>query len=414
MNKKTIVSTALVAALAAPGFAGAAEGDSPFTDRLAERYKEDVLHLHEQGIIGGFPDGEFKPDNEISRGAAAIMVARALGYTDIDGELLVETSSEAPSFSDVHEGTSYFNALIALEETGVLSGNPDGTFGPDDPVTRGAMAIMLSNGFNLEPVGTDLPFTDTGASSADAVQALYDYAITSGVAESRYGTDLNMIRSDFAVMVNASMAAEKHTEEAADILPHLAEVQDIMKRIDAGEILREWEMDFDDDEWPDDYYDRNSASVDLVNALWEIEPALEEMSEDNPLHSVIKDEAVKSLSYFDSLLRTLQRGWSLEVDRSQPIKAEEDQSVTFIFTNFRHTFFDVPYFTSTNLQISYQFYYDEGFYFPDFIDKDVTFQEGNLSVTFDNLDFSDIEEDGVNFLIADNGHFFREYWIDFD
>lgn len=189
-----------------------ANAANPFSDALSERYQADVMELHEKGIIGGFPDGSFRADSDISRGAAALMLARALGYVDVAGDPLIETDLEEPSFSDVHNGTSYYNAIIALEDQDIISGNPDGTFGPNDEVTRGAMAIMLANGFELNPHSQDNPFTDIGASSRDAVQALFDYGITSGTSNTTYGTDNRMIRADFAVMVNASIHADRDGE----------------------------------------------------------------------------------------------------------------------------------------------------------------------------------------------------------
>ncbi|ADH98370.1 CAP and S-layer homology domain-containing protein [Salisediminibacterium selenitireducens] len=233
MIKKYIAFLIFAVSILSCGLSPAAES-SPFTDPLAERYKDDVLSLYDLGIIGGFPDGSFKPDNDISRGAAAIMVARSLGFVDLEGNLLIETSADSPSFNDVYPGTSYYNALIALEEQGVVRGNPDGTFGPDDEVTRGAMAIMLANGFELAPVGHTNPFQDLGASSMDAVQALYDYAITSGISLDAYGTDQFMIRSDFSVMVRASMQAGHHTIEAEDALLLLEEVRLETDQLHAG------------------------------------------------------------------------------------------------------------------------------------------------------------------------------------
>lgn len=235
MMKKWIACLILALSILSYGLSSAA-ASSPFTDALADRYKDDVLTLYDLGIIGGFPDGSFKPDSEISRGAAALMVARALGFVDLEGTLLIDTTAERPSFDDVYPGTSYYHALIALEEQGVVRGNPDGTFGPDDEVTRGAMAIMLANGFELDGIGHTNPFEDLGASSMEAVQALYDYAITSGVSEGAYGTDQFMIRSDFSVMVRASMQAGDHTAEAEEALLLLEEVKRQADHVNTGDM----------------------------------------------------------------------------------------------------------------------------------------------------------------------------------
>ena len=57
-------------------------------------------------------------------------------YTTGDAAGTESTTSVAPTFSDVEEGTWYSRAVAWAAASGVVMGYPDGTFGPDRPVTR--------------------------------------------------------------------------------------------------------------------------------------------------------------------------------------------------------------------------------------------------------------------------------------
>src|SRR3954471_16237003 len=64
-----------------------------FSDlQSSHRFYEEMLFLEAEGIITGYPDGTFRPDGEVTRAAAAIMIGRAL---ELNGQ------QRATVFSDV-------------------------------------------------------------------------------------------------------------------------------------------------------------------------------------------------------------------------------------------------------------------------------------------------------------------------
>lgn len=86
----------------------------------------------------GYDDGSFLPNNNITRGELAAMIAR-LSY----GDDLPDGMYQA-SFPDV-DSDAWFNKYIGyLEDKDVLSGYEDGTFRPMDTITRGEISAVIA------------------------------------------------------------------------------------------------------------------------------------------------------------------------------------------------------------------------------------------------------------------------------
>lgn len=106
-----------------------------FSDLNAnEWYHEYTDYAIENGLMNGFTDGTFQPNGTLTRA----MVVRVL-YS-LDGA--PETKGEN-KFSDVPE-TWYTSAVIWATESGITAGYEDGTFRPEQKITRQEMAAMLA------------------------------------------------------------------------------------------------------------------------------------------------------------------------------------------------------------------------------------------------------------------------------
>ena len=96
------------------------------------------------GYIIGYPDKTIRPENNITRAETATILFRLL--TDESRTRYWSTSN---NFSDV-PSTSWFNAAVStLSNAGIINGYPDGTFRPDEPVTRAEYAVMFSRFFDV-------------------------------------------------------------------------------------------------------------------------------------------------------------------------------------------------------------------------------------------------------------------------
>ena len=122
----------------------APEGSHPFSDiagHWAEAWIED---LYDEGFTSGFPDGTYRPENRVTRAEMAVFLKKAIhgsAYTS-------PTPDGSHPFGDI--GGHWAEAWIEdLYDEGITSGYPDGTYRPENQVTRAEMAVFLVNAFSL-------------------------------------------------------------------------------------------------------------------------------------------------------------------------------------------------------------------------------------------------------------------------
>ncbi len=88
-----------------------------------------------RGILAGYPDGTFRPNNNVTRAQLAKIIVRAQGWP--------LANPAAPTFSDVPLDNSFFHYVETAFARGVVSGYPDGTFRPNNSATRGQASKMI-------------------------------------------------------------------------------------------------------------------------------------------------------------------------------------------------------------------------------------------------------------------------------
>ena len=202
-NKFFISSLAVAVAVGSSGVsAGAA---SAFSDVSKNNSHYDaIMELANRGIIHGYGDGTFRPENAVTRGQAAKMIAGVLGMN----------MGAVPStgFNDVSANDEFAGAIMALKQLGVIGGYNDGTFRPNAPISRNEMAIILMRALQLQvDENVKLPFTDVHAEYKDAVTAMYQYSITKGITETTFGGNTAVTRGQLASFI---LRAEKMLTQA--------------------------------------------------------------------------------------------------------------------------------------------------------------------------------------------------------
>ncbi len=94
-----------------------------------------IAVLSERGTIGGFPDGSFKPDDGITRAQFAAIAVKALGLPD---------AGRPANFKDVSAKYWANKAIANVSDAGLVTGFPDGTFRPEDKITRAQALVILA------------------------------------------------------------------------------------------------------------------------------------------------------------------------------------------------------------------------------------------------------------------------------
>lgn len=109
-------------------------GDAAFSDVPETHWAHDAIQKVERaGIMIGYPDGSFHPEEAISRAEMTKLLAR----------MVEKTYGEDKTFSDVPDSHWAKEEIAALARMGVLSGYPDSTFRPDNKINRGEAAVIL-------------------------------------------------------------------------------------------------------------------------------------------------------------------------------------------------------------------------------------------------------------------------------
>ena len=115
--------------------------------------------ISKMGLFSGKPDGKFHPNEPITRGQIALILytfARdtfdvANKYLESTGVSLSEEDKKwrdfPAKFADVQPDTKLGKAVGLLVHYRIVNGYPDGTFRPNEPITRGQMAVILSRYF---------------------------------------------------------------------------------------------------------------------------------------------------------------------------------------------------------------------------------------------------------------------------
>ena len=104
--------------------------------------------------IVGYPNGNVEPNGNITRAEVATIFFRLLTE-----KVRTANSTQSNSLSDVSRGQWFNHAISTLSSMGIVKGNPDGTFDPDAPITRAEFAAIAAR-FDDKNTDTSSKFTD--------------------------------------------------------------------------------------------------------------------------------------------------------------------------------------------------------------------------------------------------------------
>ena len=129
-----------------------------------EKVAQAFDHSH---YVIGFPNGTFGPDSQITRGQVATIIARACMENFMEGGAY----GNPGNYTDVESHWAY-SAISYCSMNGVFTGYGDGTFRPDQYITRQELATVVARLAGVQ-VNQGLPFTDNDDIAAWAVNGVY-------------------------------------------------------------------------------------------------------------------------------------------------------------------------------------------------------------------------------------------------
>jgi amidase len=95
-------------------------------------------------IVEGYPDGNYHPEWDVTRGQMAVFIARASAAPPGEEGLADYEPPLVPAFDDVPSDYWCYRHVEYLASLAVVDGYPDGLYRPGRPVTRDQMAVYLA------------------------------------------------------------------------------------------------------------------------------------------------------------------------------------------------------------------------------------------------------------------------------
>ena len=167
--------------------------------------------------IIGYEDDTVRPNKNITRAEAATIFFRLLTQ-----DSRVEIWSKANSFSDVAADNWFNNAVSTLANGGILNGYADGTFRPNATITRAelaAIAVRFQYHGDISSYPTGLPtFSDIGGHWAENyIRLASDLGYVNGYPDGTFKPNEPITRAEVATLLNNVL--DRQVESDEDMLP---------------------------------------------------------------------------------------------------------------------------------------------------------------------------------------------------
>lgn len=165
-----------------------------FTDIEGHWAIDSINKFVSSGIMEGYEDNTFRPDNDVTRAEFIKMVNKNFGFTE-EGEV---------NFTDVDKNSWYYQDLKKAIKAGYISGYDDGTFKPDDSISREEVAEILRKIDNLNGDGI-LEFSDNdsiGKWAINAVDAVSDNGFMNGYEDGSFRPKNKLTRAEAVVILD--------------------------------------------------------------------------------------------------------------------------------------------------------------------------------------------------------------------
>ena len=155
--------------------------------------------------ISGYPDNSMKPNFAITRAEVAMIFFRLLSSDE-------KNLSRASAFSDVPDGAWYTQAVSYLASIDILTGYPGGDFRPNQQITRAEFATITTRFDNLASSDTNA-FPDVSGHWAEAnINSAFVKGWVSGYPDGTFKPQQNITRAEVVKVVNTMLDRKIRTE----------------------------------------------------------------------------------------------------------------------------------------------------------------------------------------------------------
>lgn len=164
---------------------------------------QSISVLASKGLVSGYGEGDFRPEASLTRAEAVVLLVNAKGV----GQGLEELKNVECIFRDVEDG-HWASAYINLAwERGLVSGYPDGSYRPEQQVSRLEFTTMLIRALEMEEYGgSPLAFIDGGEIpewARTSVDLATSYRLISGYPDGTFKGNKDVRRDEATAMLGA-------------------------------------------------------------------------------------------------------------------------------------------------------------------------------------------------------------------
>ena len=163
------------------------------------RYTKDIFgteHPEHTAYINGYPDGTVQPDGYITREEIAAIIYRIKDNSEYKatGEVFPDVEQERWSASEIE----------CMAEQGVILGYPDGSFKPENNLTRAEFAALIYRFAEIEPEESENPLIDLMDThwAYKEIKALCDEGLVQGYEDGSFRPENNITRAEVMTVIN--------------------------------------------------------------------------------------------------------------------------------------------------------------------------------------------------------------------
>jgi hypothetical protein len=165
-----------------------------FSDlKAGEEQTSAVTYLQSKGVLNGYPDGTYKPQQKLTRRQAAKLLVNELGLTKPPGYKVQST--------DLDPNDEFYEQMVILEANGIMG--KGGAFRPYESLTRQQMAAVLTRSYEkwYKPSTTEYQFKDVSLVSEfyDSINMLANNKVT--IATGYFKPGDQVTRGQFALFL---------------------------------------------------------------------------------------------------------------------------------------------------------------------------------------------------------------------
>lgn len=169
-----------------------------YTDvKETDWFMSPLHHLQSENLSGGYPDGTFRPNQYVTRAELAVFLGRVL---QLNGTRRITV------FPDVSESMYAAGFIQSAYESKLISGYPDGTFQPNQILTREEVAVFLTRAFLLKKqTPTLFPDVDPNHYTFQSIQLVVAEEIAFGYPDGTFKPKQGVTRAELVTFLSRAI-----------------------------------------------------------------------------------------------------------------------------------------------------------------------------------------------------------------